>query len=64
MMATIKVLEGRDLIAMDPNGLSDPYVLIGLADPVTGRFDRRDSPVRSEVFYLLLFFIAFFFLVF
>lgn len=50
-MATIKVLEARNLKSTDPNGLSDPYCLLGVADTNSGEFIDRNTTVRSEVIY-------------
>jgi hypothetical protein len=48
-MATIQVLEARNLKSTDPNGLSDPYCVIGAADPKTGEFVDKKTCIKSEV---------------
>lgn len=53
MAATIQVVEGRKLIGKNPNGFSNPYVLIGPADPQTGLFANPGACNRSEVFSLI-----------
>lgn len=52
-MATIKVLEARNLKSTDPNGLSDPYCLLGVADTNSGEFIDRNTTVRSEVIIII-----------
>lgn len=55
---TLKVIEGRGLASKDPNGMSDPYCLIGLPTLSRSEFLDLKQCFRSEVlFMLLLFFI-------
>jgi hypothetical protein len=34
---------------------SDPYCVLGMADPLTGEFLHRETSVRSEVYYFLFY---------
>jgi hypothetical protein len=45
----IEVRGARGLMPMDPNGQSDPYCLIGVADPTTNAFMDPSSVARSKV---------------
>src|ERR1700677_5229646 len=51
---TVKVLAGKALKSMDLNGLSDPFCVLGEADPVSGKFIDVNKCVRSEVCCLVL----------
>jgi hypothetical protein len=51
-MTTVQVIEGKGLASKDPNGMSDPYCIIGIPSPSspTG-FSDLEPCVRSEVFF-------------
>lgn len=53
---TLRILEGRNLKAMDSNGLSDPYVIVrvGKAEFITSIKFRTLNPVWNETFELEL----------
>lgn len=45
----VSVTEARGLDPKDPNGKSDPFYIIGLADDKTTLFQDVDTCVRSKV---------------
>lgn len=45
----IEVRGARGLLPMDPNGQSDPYCKVGLADSQTNEFVDPNNVVRSKV---------------
>ena len=49
MEITVRVMQAKGLTAKDPNGLSDPYFLIGAADQITGSFLDPAKCLRSKV---------------
>ena len=53
---TLRIVEGRNLKAMDSNGMSDPYVIarVGTAEFVTKIKFRTLNPVWNETFQLEL----------
>jgi len=54
METKVEVLGARNLAPKDPNGLSDPYCVVGLADPLTGGFVDTPACIRSKTHYLTL----------
>ncbi len=46
----VEVKEGRNLAPKDQCGLSDPYLIIGLANSDNGKFLDPKKVSRSEVF--------------
>lgn len=59
-LLTVKIVEGKDLIACDSSGVSDPYIKLSLQDVKTQKLEKFKSktikktvnPVFNEVFVL------------
>jgi hypothetical protein len=49
MAYKVEVRGARGLLPMDPNGQSDPYCLVGLADSQTNAFIDPSNVLRSKV---------------
>ena len=49
----VEVRGARGLLPMDPNGQSDPYCLVGVADTQTNTFLDPSNVVRSKVIVVI-----------
>jgi hypothetical protein len=59
MEITVSVREAKGLAPKDPNGFSDPYFLIGVADDVSGEFIDISRCIRGKVCVLRITLILF-----